>query len=213
MDPGHNGRNGEEPQVINTLVPAGRGRMKPCNTTGTETDAGYTEAAFNFDVAVRLRRLLSEQRNRVVMTRQNNDGVGPCVNERAAIGNRVHAGAVIAIHADGGPPEGRGFQVIYAPDEGETAGNFASSLHLARDVHQALVESNVFPPSTYDGKDGYSVRDDLAGLNLSRRPTILVELGNMRNAVDARLQTDSRVRQRLAEALASGCERFLSGHA
>jgi N-acetylmuramoyl-L-alanine amidase len=209
IDPGHNGGNAAAPEVINRPVPAGRGRMKACNTTGTETDGGYAEAAFNFDVAMRLRALLAAQGARVVMTRHNNTGVGPCVNERAAIGNQAHADATIAIHADGGPPEGRGFQVIYAPDEGETAPNFAASLRLARSVHAALLASGIFPPSTYDGHNGYSVRSDLAGLNLSRRPSILVELGNMRNATDAGLQTNPDVRQRLAEALASGIERFL----
>ena len=28
--------------------------MEPCNTTGTETDGGYAEAQFNFDVATDL---------------------------------------------------------------------------------------------------------------------------------------------------------------
>jgi len=71
------------------------------------------------------------------------------------------------------------------------------------------MKSDILPPSTYDGHDGYSVRDDLAGLNLSTRPAIFVELGNMRNSTDARLQTNSNVHQRLAEALATGIEHFL----
>jgi N-acetylmuramoyl-L-alanine amidase len=213
LDPGHNGGNFAAPEIINRLVPAGRGHMKPCNTTGTETDNGYTEAAFNWDVALRLRRILVGEGARVVLTRHSNTGVGPCVNERAAIGNRAHADAAIAIHADGGPPDGRGFQVIYAPDEGSTAPTFASSLRLAHSVHAALLASGVLVPSTYDGQHGYSVRNDLAGLNLSTRPAILVELGNMRNSADAALQADPAVRQQLADALARGLRSFLVGGA
>src|SRR5450755_1142469 len=113
IDPGHNGGNANAPSVINQLVPAGRGRTKPCNTTGTATDGGYSEANFNWDLALRLKMLLAEQGARVVMTRHSNTGIGPCVDRRAAIGNAAHADAVIAIHADGAPASGRGFHVIY----------------------------------------------------------------------------------------------------
>ena len=209
VNPGHNGHDYLAPQVINALVPAGRGRVKACDTAGTETDAGYTEAAFNWDVALRLRALLLAQGARVVLTRSSNTGVGPCVNERAAIGNRAHADAVISIHADGGPPGGRGFQVIYAPDSGPTAAPYAASLRLARAVDRALTTSAVLPPSTYVGRDGYSVRDDLAGLNLSTRPAIFVELGNMRNATDAAILVSPTMRERLALALDAGLVSFL----
>ncbi len=204
LNPGHNGHNYLAPQVIARLVPAGRGRVKACDTTGTQTDGGYTEAAFNWDLALRLRLLLERQGARVVLTRSSNTGVGPCVDERTAIANRAHADAVISIHADGGPPGGRGFQVIYAPDVGSTAPVYASSLRLARAVNAALRASAVLPPSTYVGQDGYSVRDDLAGLNLSTQPAIFVELGNMRNSTDAAIQTSPAMRQRLAAALDAG---------
>jgi N-acetylmuramoyl-L-alanine amidase len=209
IDPGHNGENYEHLAFINHLVPAGRGREKPCNTTGTATAGGYAEAAFNYSVATDLRPLLLRLGARVVMTRHSNTGVGPCVNKRAAIGNAAHADAVIAIHADGGPPGGRGFQVIYPPDAGDTAPIYASSLRLAKSIHASLLASRLLPPSTYVGTDGYSQRDDLAGLNLSTRPTIFVELGNMNNPTDAGLQTQPSFREQLARALAAGLVQFL----
>ena len=43
------------------------------------------------------------------------------------------------------------------------------------------------PISTYDGADGLQPRDDLAGLNLTTVPKVLIECGNMRNATDAAL--------------------------
>src|SRR5436190_5071122 len=51
LDPGHNGGNGSHPAEINRQVPAGRGKTKPCNTTGTATNAGYPEHAFTWYVA------------------------------------------------------------------------------------------------------------------------------------------------------------------
>ena len=210
VNPGHNGHNYLAPSVINALVPAGRGAVKACDTTGTQTDAGYAEAAFNWDVSLRLRTLLVAQGARVVLTRDSNTGVGPCVNVRAAIGNRARANAVISIHADGGPADGRGFQVIYAPDVGDTAPIYSASLRFAHTIQAALVASTIFPPSTYVGQDGYSVRDDLAGLNLSTRPAIFVELGNMRNSEDAAIQTSAAARARIAAALDAGLVAFLA---
>jgi N-acetylmuramoyl-L-alanine amidase len=76
IDPGHNGRNFTDPAYINRLIWNGR-EAETCNTTGTETDAGYTEALFNFSVATDLARDLRHDGARVVMTRSTNDGVGP----------------------------------------------------------------------------------------------------------------------------------------
>ena len=58
IDPGHNGRNKDDPAYLNRMVWNGRAR-ETCDTTGTESDSGYAEAAFNFAVATDLRADLS----------------------------------------------------------------------------------------------------------------------------------------------------------
>ena len=64
-------------------MPAGGGRKKACDTTGTETNDGkLSEHAFTLDVALRLQRLLAAAGATVVMTRTTDDGVGPCVDRR-----------------------------------------------------------------------------------------------------------------------------------
>ena len=85
---------------------------KECDTTGTETNAGYTEAAFTLDVSDRLRELLQGLGATVVLTQDGDTPWGPCVNQRAATGNAAHADAAISIHGDGGPDSGSGFHVI-----------------------------------------------------------------------------------------------------
>src|SRR6478672_7701833 len=42
-------------------------------------------------------------------SRGNDNALGPCVDHRAAMANALHPDAIVSIHADGGPPEGRGF--------------------------------------------------------------------------------------------------------
>src|SRR6478672_8441825 len=50
IDPGHNGRNGTDPAYLAHQVFNGR-TMENCNTTGTQTAAGYTESLFNWNVS------------------------------------------------------------------------------------------------------------------------------------------------------------------
>ncbi|MFJ7211572.1 N-acetylmuramoyl-L-alanine amidase [Amycolatopsis sp. NPDC098790] len=209
LDPGHNGGNGSHPAEINRQVPAGRGQTKPCNTTGTATNAGYPEHAFTWDVAQRVGKALAGKGIRVVYTRQNDTGVGPCVDRRAAIGNEAAADAVVSIHADGSTAAGaNGFHVAYsAPPLNAAQGE--PSTRLAQVVRDTLRTSG-FSTSNYIGGNGLSARSDLGGLNLSTRPAVLVECGNMRNAAEAARMTSEEGRQQYASTLAAAIEAYLA---
>lgn len=209
LDPGHNGGNARNPSVINKPVPAGRGQTKPCNTTGTATNAGYSEHAFTWDVTQRVGAKLSAKGIRVVYTRDDDNGVGPCVNERAAIGNRAGAAAVVSIHADGSDSAGaHGFHVAYS-NPPLNAAQGQPSISLAQTLRDSL-RSGGFAVSNYLGGNGLAPRNDLAGLNLSERPAALIECGNMRDATEAALMSTADGRQRYANAVAAGVLTYLS---
>jgi N-acetylmuramoyl-L-alanine amidase len=210
IDPGHNGGNADDPGYIDQLIWNGR-ELETCDTTGTSTDAGYTEAAFNFDVATRLAALLRYGGATVVMTRTSNAGVGPCVNVRAFIGNDAGSDAVIDIHADGGPPGGRGVAVLEPVADGINDAMIARSATLAEHILGSFVAATGEPFSSYDGVGGLQPRDDLAGLNLTTVPKVLIECANMRNAVDATLLSTPGWRQLAAEGLDTGLSQFLIG--
>jgi len=211
IDPGHNGGNASHPAEINRIVDAVTLR-KPCDTVGAETASGYGESAFNLDVSLRLRALLELAGARVVMTRSDNNGVGPCITDRAAIGNAAHADAAISIHADGGPAGGRGFHVIEPVlIAGHTEAIVGPSRRLALDVRDGYGTGSGMPRSTYAGHDGLDDRNDLGGLNLSTVPKVFIECGNLRNPTDAGMLESPAFRQRAAEALAAGLSGFLSG--
>jgi N-acetylmuramoyl-L-alanine amidase len=211
IDPGHNGRNYADPKFINKLIWNGR-EWETCDTTGTETNGGYTEPRFTWNVATYLAADLRKLGAKVVLTRKNNDGVGPCVNTRSFILNRAHANVSIDIHADGGPAWGRGFTVLEPARDKYNDKVIGSSLRFARDVHLAFVRHTPIQVSNYYGKDGYIVRNDLAGLNLTTMPKVLIECANMRNSADAKLLTSPSVQRAIAQALTDAIIRFLSGH-
>jgi N-acetylmuramoyl-L-alanine amidase len=210
IDPGHNGGNWSHPATINRLVNAVT-EWKPCDTTGTQTDAGYTEHAFTFNVAIRLARLLRAEGATVILTRPNDQGVGPCITRRAAIANRSHADAAISIHADGGPVGGSGFDVIepgLVP--GHTGSIVAPSHRLALDIRNSYHHITHEPYADYVGHRALDVRTDLGGLNLSTVPKVFIECGNMRNAADAARLSSAAFRQRIAVALAAGFTAYLA---
>lgn len=208
IDPGHNGGNFGDPSFINSPIWNGRA-TETCDTTGTETDGGYTEAQFNFNVAQYLAADLEAKGAKVVMTRTTNDGVGPCVTQRAAIGNAAGANAAVSIHADGGPTSGSGFAVLEPVASGPNDSVVTPSQSLGTDVRSAFLAQNVEPISDYDGIDGIQPRDDLAGLNLTTVPKVLVECANMRNTSDAALIVTDSWQRSVAQALTTAITKFL----
>jgi N-acetylmuramoyl-L-alanine amidase len=207
VDPGHNGANGAHPEEINRPVDAG-GFQKACNTTGAATNGGVTESSINWAVAQLLRDRLEAHGATVILTRDSDDGVGPCIDERGRTAADAHADLLLSVHADGAPAGAHGFHVIHpALRPGYTDDTVGPSAEAATVVRDALVAAG-FTPSTYVGDDGLDERDDLGTLNLASVPAVMVEAGNLRNDGDAQTLTSEDGQSRLADALASGALAF-----
>lgn len=210
VDPGHNGQNYAHSAEINQQVNIGT-KMKECDTSGTATYGGYTETAHNWDVAQRLSMILRNAGATVVFTRPDDNGWGPCITERAGIGNTAKGDLAVSIHADGGPDSGTGFHVLYpALITGMTEQIVEPSLRLAIAIRDAYARGTGMPYASYLGSSALMARSDLGGLNLSKIPKVFLEAGNMRNSGDAAKLTDPAFRQLEAEALAAGIVAYLS---
>ncbi len=207
LDPGHQLGNRNFPAKIRRQVPAG-GFRKDCNTTGTATNGGYPEATFTWQVSRIVARRLRALGATVRSTRTSNSAKrwGPCIDARGRAGNKRDADLKLSIHGDGSYAAGaHGFHVIAPTDRRPwTHDIFRSSRRLARITRSALRHAGL-PVATYTaGGDGLDFRGDLGTLNLSDVPTVMVELGNMRDAGDARRMTSPKGRTRYAEALVRG---------
>jgi N-acetylmuramoyl-L-alanine amidase len=208
IDPGHNGGNFNDPGFINQLVWNGR-EEEACDTTGTETDGGYTEARFNFKVAAYLRAYLIREGAKVVMTRRTNTGVGPCIDRRAHILDKARADVAIDIHADGGPASGRGVAILTPVPDGPNDHVIASSKRFGRILLNRFTAVTNIPISNYDGSGGFAPRDNLAGLNLTTVPKVLIECVNMRNATDAARLVKPSFQRLAAKSMAEAITGFL----
>ncbi|MET7487294.1 N-acetylmuramoyl-L-alanine amidase [Streptomyces sp. NPDC005538] len=216
IDPGHNITNFRHTAEINRKVDIGT-NWKECDTTGTSTNAGYAEAQFTMDVSHRLKTLLQQQGATVKLTHDGDSpSWGPCVDQRAKIGNDAHADAAISIHADGAAAGDRGFHVILPASvhagAADTRAIVAPSAALGRSVESNYLRATGEQPSNYIGDGtGLVTRKDLGGLNLSTVPKVFIECGNMRDSKDAALLTSGAWRQKAAQGISEGIVSFLRG--
>ncbi|VEG58240.1 cell wall hydrolase/autolysin [Mycolicibacterium aurum] len=204
LDPGHQASM----EGLSRQVPTGRGGTKDCQASGTSTEDGLAEHTFAWDTTLRIRQALTALGVRTAMSRGDDTGPGPCVDERAAMANAITPNAVVSIHADGGPPTGRGFHVLYSSPP-LNAAQAGPSVQFAKVMRDQLAGSGI-PPATYIGSSGLNPRADIAGLNLAQYPSILVELGNMKSPVDSALMKTEAGRQKYADAVVRGIVAFLS---
>ena len=216
IDPGHQLGNHHFPRRIRRPVPAG-GFTKPCNTTGTATNGGYPEATFAWQVS----RLVSG-----AAARARRDGApdpaeqpaGPlgAVRRRTRPGRQRHAltpgrrpQAVdprrrVVRRRRARLPRHRPARPGAVDRRHPPAVEAAGDLGEGRPAVPALRRGDL-----HAGGDGIDVRADLATLNLSDVPTVMVELGNMRSPTEARVMTSPSGRARYARGLVSGVRRFL----
>ncbi|MEU9041242.1 MULTISPECIES: N-acetylmuramoyl-L-alanine amidase [unclassified Kitasatospora] len=213
LDPGHNPGNVAHSAEINRQVDIGNAR-KECDTTGTETNAGYTEAEYTLDVSRRARAILTARGAKVVLVQDGDRPWGPCIDERARAGADAHADVAVSVHGDGGPASGSGFHVIMpakvvagkADNSSIVEPSHRLGLLLRDHFHTATGE----PYADYIASQGLDTRSDLGGLNLSTVPKVFIECGNMRNSTDAKRMTDPQWRQQAAQGIADALTAFLT---
>ena len=210
LDPGH--QRGNSNPAFASKVNATRFNgsiVKACNTTGTATNAGFPESTFTWRVAKRLQAMLEQRGATVVLTRdrESYDAWGPCAWDRAKPANAAKADLLVSIHADGAPAKAKGFHVI-APTRirGYTDDIVKPSRTLARDMIAGMAAAGATRSTYIDG--ALSVRGDQSTLNFSDVPAVIVELGNMRNAAEARAMSSRAGQQRYAEQLLAGISRY-----
>jgi len=185
--------------------------VKGCNTTGTATNAGFPEATFTWRVAKHLKRLLQDAGARVEMTRSTNsyDDWGPCTWDRAKQANRIGADAMVSIHADGASAGSRGFFAMTpALIKGWTDDVVKKDRRLANAMIAGMSAAGA-PPSNYIPNQ-LLVSRDTTSLNVSNVPTVTIEVGNMRNAQEARRMSSAAGQRQYAEWLFAGLERYFS---
>lgn len=208
IDPGHSGKY-DTAMLYRTMVDYYRAGRRPCQSAGsTALDKKTTESFLNWDIASRAVTILRSRGATVLLTRPDNEGYGPCNDERAQIANRAKANLLISIHADGNSnAANRGFYVISSKEMKGGSAIAAQSAKAAETLVAAVKSRSKIPVanniSTGDGTLEES--NSLGVLNtMETGPAVLIEMGNIVQKPDWEILSTESGRQAFAEGVAEG---------
>ncbi|WP_433657389.1 N-acetylmuramoyl-L-alanine amidase [Nocardia sp. CA-128927] len=212
VDPGHQGSAHAE--NVAKQVSDGRGGMKDCQTTGMVTVNGVPEHTINWNVAQLVKTALEEFGAKVVLSRQDDQGWGGCIDDRARAANESGAAVAVSIHADSAPADQRGFHLIVPelpiPDATVNAIQSNAGLAASTAMRDAYLQAG-FVPAKYASADGLQPRKDIAGPALTAVPDVFVEMGNGANAEDAAVLESKEGQLKHAVTITTGLVGYLLG--
>ena len=200
------------PVKIAAIDPGHGGRF-----TGSGTPGKLTEKDLALDMAVRLKKALTQKGFTVVLTRDSDREANP--DDRAGIANSAHADLYVSLHAGGSfGPLGRG-AAVYTMDAGEVDSSQArggvmswdeqnapylpDSVELAQKVQGALGKPYGLPVPVRQAP--------LAGFGGLAMPAVLVELGSLAEPAEAESLSEEAMRNKLAAGIAAGIEAYAKG--
>lgn len=202
LDPGHQGP-GVDMSGMEENSP-GSGVMKQRNNSGTAGRySGLAEYQLNLDIALKVRERLSERGYDVVMSREDNE-TAASNQDRARQANESGALLCVRIHANGSEsPESSGALCLIASQENPAAGSlYDESSKLAADLLQSYCESTGFE------NRGIQVNDTMTGINWSKIPVVILEMGFMTNEREDMLMADEDFQEKMADGIAQGIEKY-----
>ena len=162
-----------------------------------------TEYSLALKVAKKLKKILKKRGYKVIMCRTKND-VNMSNSERAAIANNSNADAFIRIHANGAASK----SVNGAMTICQTKNNpFNSSIYT---------NSKLFSEKVLDGvvnKTGCKKlyvweTDTMSGINWSKVPVTIIEMGYMTNEAEDRALNTASYQKKMAEGMADGIDAY-----
>jgi N-acetylmuramoyl-L-alanine amidase len=200
------------------IIDPGHGGKDPGATNGLGT-----EAAYNLDVAMRLKRLLSSPQfgYKVLMTRESDRYL--TLQERVQFANRVNENAIfISIHHNSGGSAARGLETftlspmgvahygrgLNSSDFQMRTGNSHDSANvaLATAVHGSLL-TIINREQKYTLDRGIK-RARFSVLTGVKHPAILVECGFMTHSYEARLIHTEKYRNTMAQGIAFAIAKY-----
>lgn len=201
IDAGHQarGNSSKEPNG------PGSSEMKAKVTTGaTGCVTGARESQINLEVAIKLQKILSSRGYTVVMCRTSQD-VDISNAERATIANNANAAAFVRLHCDSSDSSSPSGTMTMAPS---TSNRYCANIASQSQALAKAVLKNTCAAAGSKSR-GVSITDTMTGLNWSKVPVTIIEMGFLSNPSEDRLLNDSSYQDKLALGIANGIGEFL----
>ena len=202
IDPGHQGSwvNMSEQE------PSGPGssEMKAKATTGTQGRyTGVPEYQLNLDISLALQKELENRGYRVVMSRTDND-TAISNSERALKAYEEGGEIYVRIHANGSDDSSVNGALGMTPSyENPYVANLAEESYR---LTECIL--NTYCNETGFNNLGIQYHDDMTGINWSKIPVMILEMGFMTNEHDDTAMQDTDMQAKMVSGIADGIDLY-----
>ena len=202
IDPGHQGSwvdmSEQEPDG------PGSSNYKAKATTGTTASfTGVPEYQLNLDISLLLKNELISRGYRVVMTREDND-TAISNSQRAILSAKEGCDISVRIHANGSedPSVSGALAMVMSPGNPYVGALYGQSHDLAQKILDNYCESTGFINM------GIQEVDNMTGLNWSKIPVMILEMGYMTNEQDDYAMEDAKMQSSMVKGIADGIDEY-----
>ena len=202
IDAGHQARGNS------SLEPNGPGSstMKAKVTTGaTGCVTGKTESQINLEVALKLQQALISQGYTVVMCRTSQN-VDISNAQRAEIANSNNVSAFIRLHCDSSTSSSATGTLTLAPS---TSNPYCASIASESQALSKSIVNNICSV-TGSRNRGVSIVDNMTGLNWSKVPVTIVEMGFLSNPQEDQLLASDDYQNKIVQGIVNGIGAYLN---
>lgn len=200
IDAGHQ----KEQMTKEESIGPGSSVTKPMVSSGTEgVVTGIPEYQVNLEVSLKLKKMLIARGYDVYMIRETNN-VSLSNKERSLMANESDSGIFIRIHCNSADSSSAYGALTMCPSETNPYCKEIAekSICLAKDVGSGLCSR------TGAKNRGIIKTDQMTGINWSKIPVTIVEMGFMSNPEEDQKLCSGRYQAHLAEGIADGIDRY-----
>ncbi len=202
IDPGHQGSwvdmTDTEP------IGPGSSEMKAKSTTGTQGSyTGIPEYELNLEISLLLRTELEERGYEVILTREDND-TAISNAERATLAYEEGGDIYVRIHANGSDNSGANgaLGMVPSPSNPYVGDLSEESYRLAECILEAYCSTAGFESL------GVQYYDNMTGINWSKIPVMILEMGFMTNESNDLRMADPDVQDLMVQGIADGIDAY-----
>ncbi|NLC18578.1 MAG: N-acetylmuramoyl-L-alanine amidase [Clostridiales bacterium] len=202
IDAGHQRKGNYEQEPIGP----GAKETKAKVSSGTQGRfTGVPEYELNLLIAKKVKDVLTERGYEVIMIRESHD-VDLSNKERADIANESGAEIFIRIHANGSTnPSVHGTLTIYPSKKNPYVADLSEASHkLSKAIVDAICKN------TGSKNLGAVARDDMSGINWSKIPVTIIEMGYMTNEKEDKLMQTEDYQNKIVQGICDGIDEYFS---